>query len=122
MSLDIQRNFKMNSDFWPQSRGPPGQPNGNQNNFPSLMDTSEYRAQQNFPENNNVEMKEHLMQQTPADGAQNNFQQQQTNFQGIQSGQQPPPAQSPGADVENESPEAKFNAEKLVNEIQVRRN
>jgi hypothetical protein len=120
MSLDIQRNFKMNSDFWPQSRGP--QPNPNQNNnFPSLMDTSDYRAQQNFPENNNVDMKEHLMPQSTADGSQNNFQQQQTNFQGIQGGQQqqPPPAASPGADVENESPEAKFNADKLVNEIQV---
>lgn len=84
------------------------------------MDTSDYRAQQNFPtENNNVDMKEHLMSQSNPENSQNNFQQQ--NFQPIQSGQQvPPPASSPGADVENESPEAKFNAEKLVNEIQVR--
>lgn len=126
MSLDIQRNFKMNSDFWPQSRGPPGQPNSNQNNnnFQSLMDTSDYRAQQNFPnvDNNNVDMKEHLMSQSAADSSQNNFQQQQNNFQGIQSGQQqqqPPQAVSPGAEIENSSPEAKFNAEKLVNEIQV---
>lgn len=136
MSLDIERTFKMNSDFWPQARGPPGhqqqqqqnaqQPQNN-NNFPSLMDaSSDYlRNQQNFhaSENNNVDMKEHLMAQSAAAENSQNFTQTSpfpamnqtpTNGQGQQ---QPLPSTSPGA--ENSSPEVKFNAEKLVHEIQV---
>lgn len=141
MSLDIERTFKMNSDFWPQARGPPGQQQQqqnaqqqqpqNNNNFPSLMDTSSdyHRNQQNFhaSENNNVDMKEHLMAQSAAVVAAENSQnftqsspfpamnQTPTNGQGQQ---QPLPSTSPGA--ENSSPEVKFNAEKLVHEIQVR--
>lgn len=144
MSLDIERTFKMNSDFWPQARGPPGQqlqqqqqqqnaqqqPQNN-NNFPSLMDTSsDYHRNQNFhaSENNNVDMKEHLMAQSAAAvvAAENsqNFTQSspfpamnQTPTNGQQGQQQPLPSTSPGA--ENSSPEVKFNAEKLVHEIQV---
>lgn len=137
MSLDIERTFKMNSDFWPQARGPPGTQQQQQqqqqpqtNNF---MDTSnnDYRQQQqqqNFhATDNNVDMKEHLMA-NPVVDSQNNFQNNSSGFQGMSSvaaaaaavanGQgQPIPSTSPGA--ENSSPEVKFNAEKLVHEIQV---
>ncbi|XP_070501692.1 uncharacterized protein dati isoform X3 [Chironomus tepperi] len=159
MSLDIQQqHFKMNSDFWPQARGPPVSTATNLN-FPSMMDTTSadylnntgrnpQQQQQQPPqqqqaatgflnnnnnnnnnENNNVDMKEHLMSQSTDQNLQNNFnsqasgfsmtqQQQQPNGQAQpqQQQQQPPPSASPGA--ENSSPEAKFNADKLVNEIQ----
>lgn len=137
MSTDIEtfqvhQRFKMNSDFWPQARGPPN-PSAN-NSFQSLMDqTNDYhRAQQaqNFHNNNNnnnndtaVDMKEQLMSQEN----QNAFgqvaagfalqQQQQQQQQHQQQLQQPAPTASPGA--ENSSTESKFNAEKIVNEIQV---
>lgn len=162
MSLDIQQqHFKMNSDFWPQARGPPA----TNVNFPSMMDTTsadyhtntgrnpqqQQQQQQPLPqqqqaangfqinnnnnnnENNNVDMKEHLMSQSTDPNLQNNFNTQGNGFgmtqqpqqpngqaqppQQQQQQQQPPPSASPGA--ENSSPEAKFNADKLVNEIQV---
>lgn len=155
MSLDIQQqHFKMNSDFWPQARGPPASSATNLN-FPSMMDTTsadylnntgrnpQQQPQQqqqaatgfhnnnnnNNNENNNVDMKEHLMSQSTDQNLQNNFntqasgfsmsqQQPQPNGQAQpQQQQQPPPSASPGA--ENSSPESKFNADKLVNEIQV---
>lgn len=109
----------MNSDFWP-SRGPLSG-----NNFHPMVDASnEYhqRNQQattgfhnnnNASDNNDVDLKDHLMagqdSQIPFNqtGIAINQQQQQ----------QPAPVASPS--VESSSPESKFNAEKFVNEIQV---
>lgn len=152
MSLDIhQQHFKMNSDFWPQARGPPVSSAASLN-FPSMMDTassdfhsSSGRGEQagsgflnnnnsnntntnninnnNNNDNNNVDMKEHMMSQPTDQNHQNSsFNNPTSGFaitpqhQQLQQ-QQPAPSISPGA--ENSSPEAKFNAEKIVNEIQV---
>jgi hypothetical protein len=137
MSLDIHNQlFKMNSDFWPQARGPPSNTPTGPNAFQqSIMDATggdfQSRAfNNNNNETNSVEMKEHLMQQQQQQSSDqnqipnnnnNNNSYQQSNAFAMQNQQQnqppPPPASSPGA--ENSSPEAKFNTEKLVNEIQV---
>lgn len=122
MSLNVHhspQSSKMNSDFWP-ARGP-----SSGNNFQPMMDsTNEYhqrnqqQAASGFLNNNNtndnnngvIDMKDHLI---GGQENQNSFNQSQSGFQ-----QQPAPASSPGA--ENSSPESKFNADKFVNEIQVR--
>lgn len=121
MSLDVhqsqvEQSLKMNTEFWP----PRGPPSGN--NF-QMMDDYHQRSQQqaisgfhnnnnNSGENNNgvVDLKDHLM------GQENSFNQSQSGFPINQ--QQPAPVASPGAD--SSSPESKFNADKFVNEIQVR--
>ena len=72
----------------------------------------------NNPSDNNnsgvVDLKDHLI---GGQESQNNFNQSQSGFQ-INQQQQPAPVASPGA--ENSSPESKFNADKFVNDIQVR--
>lgn len=105
----------MNSDFWPARGSSSG------NNFQPMMDTTNDYHQRNqandFSNNNNntnengVDMKDHLIS---GQDNQNSFNQSQSGFQ-----QQPAPVSSPG--TENSSPESKFNADKFVNEIQVRR-
>jgi hypothetical protein len=161
MTTDIER-YKMNTDFWQASRGPPLQPNellqlqsppngqsnpsNNNNNIDSKMDQMQTggelqhhagiqgnpHAQQPPPQPQQMRLMNdcHPGDPPPNDlqnpnplSTQNPPQQQQNQNQNLmQSQQQPPSSATPNAGEqpgENSQHEAKFNAEKLVNEIQV---